>query len=259
MTAKIEVPYAERRIMSAATSNTYSDTLYKKLEVNPEAKGVLWLADRSGKWVANAVVGIPVQILAGLLDTIMAYGLSVKAIASWGANKKALHGSTAHHLAAGRSLGYIYLSALKIVFPWAKVPSSAQKFIQAETTDPTLVKNGLLVHEFSIRLSRQVDSLANDKNWAVRNIASRALWIVGTIGRLILRIVDFVIGVFAAIGSIFCLGMCATLNNTAARGLQITHIFTSDLYTGVMKTIDPRFFTRSKPMTTSSMNLSSNS
>lgn len=245
-------------ILKAAS--TLGDTFYQKLQFTPGAQGSSWWADRTVKWFANAVIGIPGQIVASSLDTIIAYGLSIKAIASWGSNKIVSEQAAMRHLSAGRSLGYIYLSALKTVFPWAKVPDSAQVHIKYLVgTDPTLVKNGLLTHEFSSILVKKVDSLAESKNWAVRHLASRSLWVVGCIGRLALRVVDFALGILAAIGSIICLGRCATLNNYAARGLQITHIFTSDLYTGVMRTIDPLFFKRGAiAQTNNSLKLSRN-
>ena len=236
---------------------SFSETWYHTMQFNTKAKGVSKLADRIGKWTANAMIGIPAQIGVTLLDEIWAIGTTIKAVlGSWGTDKEALRASVIYQLAAGSSLGRIYLVILKI-YPWAKVPSSLQSSMG---NDNVFLKNGLLTHAFSIVLNRQIDNFARaDQHWSFHLIASRGLSMAGSLDRLVIRVIDFVIGVFAAIFSLLTLGMIEEVNKVAYRGLQITHVITSDLYSGVMKAIDPRFFTRNESIPKRSMNLSSSS
>ena len=87
------------------------------------------------------------------------------------------------------------------------------------------------------REQRDSDSLL------AKHVYSRLLYFGFAVSSIVTRIVDFVIGLLAAVASVLTLGKVKVLNTTAYNGLNVASVI-NDIHFGLMRTINPWAATR---------------
>lgn len=88
--------------------------------------------------------------------------------------------------------------------------------------------------EKAIELARE---LRESNNCLKKYGASRAVYFGFAIASIVTQIIDFIIGIFAALGALFTLGHFKKLNSRAYSSLQLTLLH--NVYYGLVKTINP--------------------
>jgi len=99
-------------------------------------------------------------------------------------------------------------------------------------------QSGIVSNIVGTYLKDTARELRESDNPFKKHVLSRIVYLGFTLSSVPLRIIDFVLGIFAALGSLVTLGNFKTLNTFALEGLKVASVI-HDLYYGIVKTINP--------------------
>ena len=172
------------------------------------------------------LVDTPVGLVTTVADTIIGIGSGLCAVGTLG-----LHGPTckvaAQHIENSRHiLSKPYMDLLRVLNPNAKITTVANS------------SDGIFHSAARDWCGEGVESCQNSRFWLVRQVCSRLTYVLYAIAAVITRVVDAIIGVFAAVLSFLFLGTFHGVNSYAYTGLQVTGIV-NDLFMSVLGVINP--------------------
>lgn len=99
-------------------------------------------------------------------------------------------------------------------------------------------ENGFIFHSLSCGIKPTLEKCTSSKDFFLSQVCSRLLYLILLPTSILVRLIDFVIGILAAIFSLITLGYFTSCNNLAFRGLQVFGLIT-DIFTCVCKFIWP--------------------
>src|ERR1700722_7066648 len=198
-----------------------TDDFYDENSPDDGREGGSWLhrnvTCRAGYFLA--FVSAPIAASADLLLGSIA---SVASILTGGLIQPVNEAAQSMTRAGGAGLANTYFGLIRLINPAA----------------PIQVETGMISNFVSKKLLNLGGKLRESDNLFTRHVLSRIVYLGSALSSVPLRIIDFVIGIFAALGSLVTVGKFKTLNDRACAGLHIA-LIVYDLYIGLVKTINP--------------------
>jgi hypothetical protein len=178
------------------------------------------------------LVLVPASLITSAVDAIIGVGAGIGAICTAGKHTQTYKFAMNHLCNLDRVFVNPYVNFLRAVNPEAQFSTDKNNVAISSMGD------GFLSDLISVKLKNYARHCYNSDNFLKRHVASRLTYAVLAVACLVTRAVDSVIGILAAIFSVFTFGKFESLNNLSYRALQFPGIIT-DLFYCTLKFINP--------------------